>query len=166
MFQSSINCYGLGCGMNLLFYKRPKNPPSLPIFDSQFNKWLCKTTFQHQVFCFWMIFFFHFFLNMLLLISLLFLQLEIEELKLFDATILDFSLVIREVLDIIFFSSYIQQWRLAIWETSFFWEFKPKHGIQKNKSLEQQLKSKEDFKQVLYMYFNYTTSFHFQAIAN
>ncbi len=44
---------------------------------------------------------------MLLLISLLFLQLEIEELKLFDATILDFSLVIREVLDIIFFSSYI-----------------------------------------------------------
>jgi hypothetical protein len=44
---------------------------------------------------------------MFLLILLLFLRLEIEALKLFDVTISDFSLVIRKVLDIMFFSSYI-----------------------------------------------------------
>jgi hypothetical protein len=38
----------------------------------------------------------------------LFLQLEIKELKFFDPTISDFFLVVREVMDMISLSSYIQ----------------------------------------------------------
>jgi hypothetical protein len=45
-----------------------------------------------------------------------------------------------------------------------FW--KPKDGIWKNKSLEEQFKSKEATKWVLYMYSNYTTSFIYQVVAN
>jgi dolichol kinase len=52
-------------------------------------------------------FFFHFFLNMLFFISFLFLQLEIEVLKLFDATISNFWLFVKEVRDMISLSSYI-----------------------------------------------------------
>jgi hypothetical protein len=52
------------------------------------------------------IFYFHFF-SKILLVAFLFLQLEIEALKLFDETISDFSLVVRKVLDVISLSTYI-----------------------------------------------------------
>jgi hypothetical protein len=55
------------------------------------------------------------------------------------------------------------QWRLAIWETCFFQKFKPKDGIWRIKIWEQQFKNKKVVKWILYMYSNYTTSFHFQA---
>jgi hypothetical protein len=51
-------------------------------------------------------FIFHFF-SKILLVAFLFLQLEIEALKLFDETISDFSLVVRKVLDVISLSTYI-----------------------------------------------------------
>jgi hypothetical protein len=41
------------------------------------------------------------------IISLLFLQLEIKAFKLFDAIVSNFSLVMKEVLDMISLSSYI-----------------------------------------------------------
>lgn len=79
----------------------------------------------------------------------------------------------KELLNMIYLSSYIQQWRLAIWETCFFQEFKPKDGIRRSKSWEQQSKSKEAVKQVLYKYsimfsfpFNHNTSFCLQSMAN
>jgi hypothetical protein len=126
---------------------------------------LHKATFWHQVFFSrWP--FFHFFFNTLLFISFLFLQLEIEVLKLFDATISNFSLVVRKVLDMISLSSYIQQWRLVVWEICFFWEFKPKDGIRRIKSWGQQFRNKMVVKRVLYRYSNYTTWFHFQIASN
>jgi hypothetical protein len=70
----------------------------------------------------------------------------------------------REVLNMISLPSYIQQWRLAVWESCFFQEFKPKDGIWKSKYWEQQFGSKEVIKRVLYMYSNYTTSFHYQDV--
>ncbi len=53
-----------------------------------------------------------------------------------------------------------------VWETLFFREFKPKDGIQRNKSWEYQSRNKEVVKWILYKYFNLTTSFHFQYVAN
>ncbi len=69
-------------------------------------------------------FFFHFFSKMLLLIALLFLYLEIEALKLFDAIVSDFFLVVKKVLYTIIYT--IVE---GGWETCFFFEFKPKDGI-------------------------------------
>ncbi len=134
--------------------------------DSQFDKWLHKANFWLQVFYFWMTIFFHFLSRTLFLISLLFLQLEIEVFKLFDAIVSDFSLVVREVSNMISLSSHIQQWRLAVWEICVFREFKPNDGIQKSKSWEQQFGSKEGIKRVLQRYSNYKTSFHSQATTN
>jgi hypothetical protein len=68
--------------------------------------------------------------------ALLFLQLEIEALKLFNATISNFGLIIREVPNMISLGSYIQQWRLVVWDTYFFHKFKLKDGIQRKKSWE------------------------------
>jgi hypothetical protein len=76
------------------------------------------------------------FFKIVFLSALLFLQLEIKLLKLFDATIFDSSLTIKEVSDMIFLSSYIQQLRLVIWDICFFQEFKPKDGIQRRKPWE------------------------------
>ncbi len=87
--------------------QKGKKFPKLGFFDFQFNKWLHKATFWHQVFWFWMTSFFSFFSNTLL-ISLLFLQLEIEVLKFFNATISNFSLVVKKVPYMISLSSYIQ----------------------------------------------------------
>lgn len=53
-----------------------------------------------------------------------------------------------------------------VWDTYFFQKFKPKDNIWKMKSWEQQLRSKEVIMWVLYMYSNYTTSFHFQSTSN
>ncbi len=114
------SCYGSRCGMNLLFYKRPIFFPKLKFSSSQFNKWLHNATFQHQELCFWMTYFFSIFFNMLLLISLLFLQLEIEALKFFAIIVSNFSLAMKEVPNMIPLFSYTQYWRLAIWETYFF----------------------------------------------
>ncbi len=52
-------------------------------------------------------FFFHFFSRMILLISFLLLQLEIEAIKFFNATISDFSLVVKGTEYDIFFLIYI-----------------------------------------------------------
>ncbi len=106
--------------------------------------------------------------------SLLFLQLEIEVLKPFNATILDyFLLVVKEVPNMISLSSYIQQWRLVVWDTFFFQEFKPKDGIRRSKYWEQQSKSKEAVKRMLYKYsnmssfsFNHNISLCLQSMAN
>jgi hypothetical protein len=81
------------------------------------------------------------------------LQLEIEVLELFNATISKFSLAMRKVLDMISLFIYIIV-EVGVWETYFLWEFKPKDGIQRNKSWKQQFGSKEVVKQVLYMYLN------------
>jgi hypothetical protein len=62
-------------------------------------------------------------------IALLFLHLDIEAFKLFDVIISNFGLTMKEVLDMISLFSYIQQWRLAVWETCFFQKFKPKDAV-------------------------------------
>jgi hypothetical protein len=53
-------------------------------------------------------FFFLLFSLTTLLIALLFLQLEIKALKLFDAIVSNFSLVVKKILDMISLPSYIQ----------------------------------------------------------
>jgi hypothetical protein len=103
---------------------------------------------------------------MFLLIALLFLQLGIEAFKLFDVIFSDFSLVVKEVLNMISLSSHIQLWRLLLWVTCLFQKFKPKDGIQRSKSWEQHSRNKKVVKWVLYRYSNYTTSFHLQYTAN
>jgi hypothetical protein len=151
--------------MSLLFYGRPKNSPSSSFLTPNLTNGCIRQLSGMKYFVSrWP--FFHFLFNTLLFISFLFLQLEIEVLKFFDATISNFSLVVKKVLDMISFSSYIQQWRLVVWEICFFWEFKPKDGIRRSKSWGQQLRNKKVVKWVLYRYSNYTISFHFQIASN
>ncbi len=61
---------------------------------------------------------------------------------------------------------FLLQWKLIVWETCFFWKFKPKDGIWRSKTWEQQFRNKKVVKRVLYKYSNYTTSFHFQVATN
>jgi hypothetical protein len=144
--------------MSLLFYGRPKNSPSSSFLIPN-SKNGCTRQPSNIMYSFSRWPFFHFFFNTLLFISFLFLQLEIEVLKLFDATISDFSLVVRKVLDMISLSSYIHQWRLVVWEICFFWEFKPKDGIRRIKSWGQQLMNKMAIKRVLYNFIPFSSCF-------
>jgi hypothetical protein len=105
--------------MSLLFYGRPKKSPSSSFLTPNLtNGCITQLSSIRYFVSRWP--FFHFLFNTFLFISFLFLQLDIEVLKFFDATISNFSLVVRKVLDMISFSSYIQQWRLVVWEIFFF----------------------------------------------
>jgi uncharacterized protein YktA (UPF0223 family) len=79
-------------------------------------------------------------------------QLDLKNLKLYDYIILDLEWAMRELLGVISFASYIQEWRQSIWETNFFQEFKTRDGIRRSKSWEQQNEAKEALKRMLYMY--------------
>jgi hypothetical protein len=104
--------------MNLLFYKRPKNLLN-PSFMTPNLTNGCTRQPSGIMYTISGSFSFHLF-SRTLLISLLFFQLEIEVIKLFDATIFNFLLVVRDVLDTIYLPSFIQQWRLVVWDTCFF----------------------------------------------
>lgn len=115
--------------MNMFFLRRPKISPSptslIPNLISGCTRQhfgIMYSTFNCYVFIFY--FFFKTFL-----IALLFLQIDIEVFKLFDVIISNFGLTMREVLDMISLSSYIQQWRLVVWETCLFQKFKPKYVV-------------------------------------
>jgi hypothetical protein len=113
--------------------REAKKFPKPRFFNSQFDKWLHKATFWYQVFYFWMnLFFFQDVPSYCPLI----LQLEIEAFKLFDVIVSNFSLVVREVPNMISLFSHIELWRLPIWKTCFFQKFKPKDGIQRSKPWE------------------------------
>ncbi len=135
--RSNKSCRGSGCGMNMLFWERQKNSPSLtPLIPNLTNVCTRKISsiMQSTSSCWFLNY--GLFFKIVFLSALLFLQLEIKLLKLFDATIFDSSLTIKEVSDMIFLSSYIQQLRLVIWDICFFQEFKPKDGIQRRKPWE------------------------------
>jgi hypothetical protein len=61
-------------------------------------------------------------------------QLQVEVLKLYDSTVSDLELIVRDVLKVVFLAYYIQGWRQSIWEFGFFQEFKTRDGIQRSKS--------------------------------
>ncbi len=63
-------------------------------------------------------------------------------LKLFNATISDFSLAMREVSHMISLFIYTVM-EVGCMGDLYFWEFEPKDGIRKNKSWEQQFGNKE-----------------------
>jgi hypothetical protein len=77
-------------------------------------------------------------------------QLEVEALKLYDSTISNLELNVRDVPRVVSLAYYIQGWRQSIWVYDLFQEFKTRNGIWRNKSWEQQTEAKEAFKRVFY----------------
>ncbi len=77
-------------------------------------------------------------------------QLEVEAFKLYDYTISNLELNIKNVLGVVSLASYIHGWRQSIWEFGFFQKFKTRNGIWRSKSLEQLIRGKEAFIKVLY----------------
>jgi hypothetical protein len=125
-----------------LLYGRPRNSPTSSFLTPNLKNGCTRQ--PSSIKCFesrWL--FFHFFFSTLLFISFLFLHIEIEVLKFFDATISDFSLVVKKVLDMIPLSSYIQNGGCRYGRFVFFWEFKLKDGIRRIKFWGQQLTTKK-----------------------
>jgi hypothetical protein len=56
-------------------------------------------------------------------------QLEVEAFKLYDYTISNLELNIKNVLGVVSLASYIHGWRQSIWEFGFFQKFKTRNGI-------------------------------------
>jgi hypothetical protein len=55
------------------------------------------------------------------------------------------------------FVDYIKEWKLSLWETCFFREFRSKDGIRCTKSFDQQVGGKEASKWVLFRYMLFST---------
>ncbi len=70
--------------------------------------------------------------------------------KLFDSTTRDFNVTIDQLMKVPSFLDYIQKWKLELWESTFYREFKFKGGITRGKTWELQTKVKEALKRVLY----------------
>jgi hypothetical protein len=56
---------------------------------------------------------------------------------------------------------YFWHWKLEVWETWFFLEFKFKDGIRRNKTWEQQSRGKEALRRILYKWEIWTLIFVF-----
>ncbi len=79
-----------------------------------------------------------------------FLQLEVKAFALHASIVSDLTLTVWDFSKLPSLLSYIKEWRQSLWETYLFRKFKPKNGICKNKSWEQQPRRKEALKHVLY----------------
>jgi hypothetical protein len=56
-------------------------------------------------------------------------QLEVKGQKLYALTMTNFGSFVGDTIELVSLSYYIKEWRLTIWETAFFQEFKSKDGI-------------------------------------
>ncbi len=112
-----------------VFWGRPTISPRLISLIPNLTSGCTRQHFGIMYFTFSCYFFIFDFFFKTFLIALLFLHLDIEAFKLFDVIISNFGLTVKEVLDMISLSSYIQQWRLVVWETCFFQKFKPKDAV-------------------------------------
>jgi hypothetical protein len=61
-------------------------------------------------------------------------QLEVKAQKLYALIVTDLALSIGDTNDLSSLLNYINEWKLTIWETTFFKEFKSKDGIQQSKA--------------------------------
>jgi hypothetical protein len=59
-------------------------------------------------------------------------QLELEAIKLFDLIVADLHLSLKDIKGLNYLYDYIHEWRFAMWEVSFFKEFKPRDGSPKH----------------------------------
>jgi hypothetical protein len=70
----------------------------------------------------------------------------VEAQKPYSTIITNLSIQLLEFEDLPTLSHYIQEWRLSLWETYFFREFKSKDEIQRSKLWEQQISGTKAFK--------------------
>jgi hypothetical protein len=101
------NCPSWRCGMNMLLWRRARNSQAW-LFLLPIRQMVAQCNFLALGILFLDAIFFSFFSKMFFLIAFLFLQLEIEVLKLYYAIISNLSLVMKKVYDMTSLSSYIQ----------------------------------------------------------
>jgi hypothetical protein len=80
------------------------------------------------------------------------LQLEVEAQNLFSTIVIDLFIRLLQFENLQPLLDYMQEWRLSIWETYFFREFRSKDAIRRSKMWEQQVGGIEAFKWVVYRY--------------
>lgn len=73
----------------------------------------------------------------------LYLQLEVEDNNLYKCTIEDLVISLKGGLNVETILEFITRWRLELWETEFFFEFKQERGVQWGKTWELQYGSKK-----------------------
>jgi hypothetical protein len=73
-----------------------------------------------------------------------------EAIKLFSLSIRDFHVTIEQSMKDSSLIDYIHKWRLELWESLFYKEFKIKGGITRGKTWELQTGTKEALKCVFY----------------